>query len=214
MSGSVLLTQSPASDLWSRLRAASAHPLAQPAKRALRNVVWALKGRSTRHPPLPARARSVLFVCLGNICRSPFAARLAERLLKEAGLDGVRCSSAGIRPSQAMRSPDEACEASAAFGLSLVEHVPQALTRELIESHDMVWVMEHGQFVRLRAEYAQYADRIFLMSLLDPDARGAYERYNIADPFGSSLSLYLACYERMARSIRNWIRQLPREVRN
>jgi protein-tyrosine phosphatase len=183
-------------------------------KRAVRNLLWTIKGRGTQNPPLPARVRSVLFVCLGNICRSPFGAHLAERLLNEAGLQGIRCSSAGLRPSQAMRSPDEACEASARFGLSLVEHVPQAVTRELIESHDMVWVMEHGQFVQLRAEYPEHADRIFLMSLLDPDARGGYERYNIADPFGCSLALYHACYERMARALRHWIGKMPREVRN
>ncbi|MFW6597417.1 low molecular weight protein-tyrosine-phosphatase [Propionibacteriaceae bacterium Y2011] len=40
--------------------------------------------------------RMVLFVCWGNICRSPMAERMAESAAAEAGLDTVRFSSAGV----------------------------------------------------------------------------------------------------------------------
>lgn len=38
--------------------------------------------------------RSILFVCLGNICRSPLAQGIAEKIIKEEGLD-IRVDSAG-----------------------------------------------------------------------------------------------------------------------
>ena len=42
--------------------------------------------------PRPVR---VVFVCLGNICRSPIAERVAERATADAGMTGVEFSSAG-----------------------------------------------------------------------------------------------------------------------
>ena len=41
------------------------------------------------------RPLRVVFVCLGNICRSPIAERVAERAAAEAGITGVEFSSAG-----------------------------------------------------------------------------------------------------------------------
>jgi protein-tyrosine phosphatase len=178
------------------------HPLVLRAKAPLRNVWWALKGRGTRNPPIPARVESMLFVCLGNICRSPFGAELAKRLLPEAGKGHIRCASAGIRPSQDRQSPRDACRASAGYGISLEEHVPQALTRELMASHDMVVVMEWRQLEELRAAYPEHHDRIFLLSLFDDAAENAYERLNIADPFGRPVVAFEECYRRIDRSLR------------
>jgi protein-tyrosine phosphatase len=189
------------------MTAALTHPIALRIKAPVKSMLWRFRGLGTQNPPLPAPVNSVLFVCLGNICRSPFGAELAGRLIREAGTNGVRCTSAGIRPSQAERSPEPACQASEAFGLSLREHRPQALTRELIDSHDIVWVMEQAQLTHLRAEYPAYRDRIFLLSLFDTQPRNAYERYNIADPFGDTLSGYEACYQRIERALRCWIPQ-------
>ena len=187
------------------IRSLVTHPLTMRVKAPLRNAWWAVKGIGTRNPAHPPRVESVLFVCLGNICRSPFGAELARRLLAEAGRTDVRCASAGIRPSQAARSPHEACRVSAAYGLSLDAHEPQPLTRELMASHDVVFVMEQSQLEHLRAEYPEFRDRIFLLSLFDTAARSTYERYNIADPFGQPLTAYEACYERIERAIRSWI---------
>jgi protein-tyrosine phosphatase len=159
---------------------------------------------------MPDRVDSMLFVCLGNICRSPFAAELAQRLMLEAGRSEVRCVSAGLRPSQAGRCPREACDVSSAYGISLSEHVPQAVMPDLMASNSMVFVMELRQFLHLRAAYPLHIERIFLLSLFDEQARGPYERYNIQDPFGRPLAAYEECYERIQRSLRSCLERLPR----
>jgi hypothetical protein len=71
------------------------HPAAPRVKRPVRNLMWWAKGLAMRNPALPSRVRSVLFVCLGNICRSPFAAALAARRVTQAGVLDVRCASGG-----------------------------------------------------------------------------------------------------------------------
>jgi protein-tyrosine phosphatase len=188
------------------ITAALVHPLTMRIKAPLRNAFWSIRGIGTRNPPLPRRVNSVLFVCLGNICRSPFGAGLARRLLAEAGRGDISCASAGIRTSQAAGSPHEACLASSAFGVSLIGHQPQALTPELIESHDVVLVMEQRQLAHVGAAFPKYRDRIFLLSLFDDSPRNAYERYNIADPFGDTPDAYRACFRRIERALRCWMR--------
>ena len=185
------------------------HPVIATLKPWIRNAVWRIKGAGTANPVLPSRVDSLLFVCLGNICRSPFAAHLAARLLVEAGHNRIRCSSAGLRPSQAARSTPEACEVASHYGLMLEQHTPQPVTRDLLASHDIVCVMEWRQLVQLQASYPAFRHRMFLLSLLDPHASGAYERYNIADPFGGALSWSEACYSRIDRALRRMLARLP-----
>lgn len=46
---------------------------------------------------VPAERFRVLFVCTGNICRSPYAELLARHLLTAAGADAFEVTSAGVR---------------------------------------------------------------------------------------------------------------------
>jgi protein-tyrosine phosphatase len=175
-------------------------PVVVRVRRGLRDVRWRIKGRDIVNPPLPAAVRSVLFVCLGNICRSPFAGLIAARRLSEAGMSQIRSASAGIRTTQGGRSPQDACTAAAAYGLSLDAHQPAMLTREMMDSHDLIVVMESEQLNQLRAAYPDATGRIVLLSLFDERATG-FERYNIADPFQRPLADYDACYRRIDRAV-------------
>lgn len=171
-------------------------------KKPLRDLKWSLAGLTIRNPPSPPDVGSVMFVCLGNICRSPFAEHLMRLLLAEAGVSGITCSSSGIRPSQAARAPAHACEVASSYGLGLEPHRPQLLTLQLVATHDVVVVMEAAQLRLLRRLYPRYRHRIFLLSLFDREAKGAYERYNIADPFGGPRQSFVECYVRTARALR------------
>ncbi len=177
------------------------HPAILRIKPPLRSAWVRVTERGTRNPPVPAQVGSMLFVCLGNICRSPFAAHLVQHLLRERGWNDVFVMSAGIRPSQARACPPEACEVAARYGLELDAHEPQPLTAELMERSDMVVVVEASQFRHLREQFPEHHNRIFLLGLFDAQAASAYERYNIADPFGQPLDMYVYCYRRIARAL-------------
>lgn len=182
------------------------HPAAMRVKRGLRDLAWVIKGRSVRNPPLPRRPRSILFVCLGNICRSPFAAARTRRLLADAGFSDVTCGSAGIRVGQAARPPREACEAAARVGVTLESHEPLQLTCKLVRSFDIVVVMEHAQMVALRTDYPEAADRIILLSLFGGNHRSVAARYDISDPFGHPLPVFDDCYARIDGAVRGLLK--------
>lgn len=182
------------------LRSILRHPVVAPVKRATRNLWWRYKGVSIINPPLPAGTRSVLFVCLGNICRSPFAEALASRRLAAFSTRIVRFGSAGIRITQGAAPPLEARRVASGFGVSLDEHRPRLLTRELISAYDLIVVMEAGQMDHLRTTYPADKHRVVLLSLFDAGA-GGRERYVIADPFGLSELAYVECYKRIDRTV-------------
>lgn len=184
------------------------HPATRVVKRAVRDGWWTLRGGSIANPPVPHEVESILFVCLGNICRSPFAAALATRRLAELGLVGVRCDSAGIRTTQGARPPQEAVEVSTAYQLSIEGHRPQLLTRELVEANDLIVVMEAGQLHHVRESYPDAAASVVLLSLFDAMVTRGFERYHIVDPFGQPRSAFDACYGRIDRALTPLLRQL------
>ena len=178
------------------LTAMLTHSLAMALKRRARDLLWSLNEPKVKNPPIPLHVRSMLFVCLGNICRSPFAAHIASHQLAVNDAAGIRCDSAGIKTTQGGRSPGEACEVAAEYGVSLVHHRPQMLTRSLVDAFDMVVVMESSQLQELRISYPDAADRLFLLSFFEVGLAG-YERYNIPDPFSQPRTAYEACYRRI-----------------
>ena len=186
---------------------------AMAVKRSIRDVRWSVNGSAASNPPWPDRVESILFVCLGNICRSPFAAVLAAKKLAAAGRSEVRCLSAGIRANQAGRPPEAACAVAREYGLSLEQHRPTRLTRELVDSHDLIVVMEVRQFEELRRSYPDAASRVVLLPLLDPESRPGYERYHIADPFLQSRAVFEACFRRIDRATSSLLGELASDSR-
>jgi len=156
-----------------------------------------------RNPRLPKAPRRLLFVCKGNICRSPFAARVAAGRLQRAGMTQVECLSAGFRVTRETQSPTPAREASRQFGVSLDEHTSTQLDGELMRAADMVIVMEAAHMALLRWLYPGQRDRVFLLPLFTaaPERARGYLRYTIVDPYGKPTQEFEACYLRIEKAV-------------
>ena len=179
------------------------HPWSRLVRSRVRDAWWEARGLGLRNPALPARRRTLLFVCKGNICRSPFAAIAATRRLEDAGIRDVSCSSAGFKLSGETRSPRQAVEAARRYGVSLESHRSTALTVGLMQAADAVIVMEAAHLTLLRRRYPAQRSRIYLLPLYSPEAdrcRG-YLRYTIVDPYGQPRQAFDVCYARVAKAL-------------
>ncbi len=83
------------------------------------------------------RVAHVLFVCTGNLCRSPSAALLLRRQLGAHETAGVTVSSAGTLEVEA-GPPELLVEEGDRFGLDLGSHVARKLAAAMIEEADLV----------------------------------------------------------------------------
>ncbi|EJZ11342.1 protein tyrosine phosphatase [Mycolicibacterium vaccae ATCC 25954] len=91
----------------------------------------------------------VLFVCTGNICRSPTAERLALARADRLGVIGLRASSAGTRAVIGSRMHVEAANVLEQLGGDASDFAARQLTRRLVAEADLVLTMtrEHRSSV-------------------------------------------------------------------
>jgi protein-tyrosine phosphatase len=94
----------------------------------------------------------ILFVCMGNICRSPTAEGVMRHLLDERGLDGeIEVQSAGTGGWHEGSAPDaRATEAARARGIVLEGAARQA-TRSDFQDFDLLVAMDRENLADLRA---------------------------------------------------------------
>ena len=188
------------------------HPLVLAARRAARTLVATAARLRTRNPPLPARLDSLLFVCKGNICRSPFAAYQAARLAREAGLP-IAAASAGLKPSQANACPEHAISAATGYGHDMRPWRPVLLTDDLMAAHDLIVVMEAEQFAAVRARWPRHRSKTVLLALYGPPPGDAWARLNIADPFGKDRAAFDGCYARIDTALADLFSRLRAPAR-
>jgi protein-tyrosine phosphatase len=79
----------------------------------------------------------VLFVCTGNVCRSPSAALLFRKDLDEAGISGVTVHSAGTLGAD-FGPPDLLVGAARTLSIDLGAHVSRKMDPDMIESAHLV----------------------------------------------------------------------------
>lgn len=87
---------------------------------------------------------SVLFVCLGNICRSPMAEAVFRDLVKKEGLESsIHVDSAGIREWHAGKPPhDGTCKVLDENGISRKGISARQVTEKDFEKFDLIIVMD------------------------------------------------------------------------
>lgn len=109
----------------------------------------------------------ILFVCLGNICRSPTAEGVMRHLLQERGLEGrIRVDSAGTGGWHVGSPPDErSAEAARRRGIAL-EGAARQVTQRDFDDHDLIVAMDRANLRDLRAAAPEHA-RPKLRLLLD-----------------------------------------------
>jgi len=180
-------------------------------KQHLKDLFWWFRARRIRNPELPGSPRKLLFVCKGNICRSPFAGLLAERLFEEAGWTGMSCDSAGFRAKDGERPPREAQAAAMEEHIPLESRCAVALEENMIGEYDMVLVMEARQLDFFKSNFARFSRKAFLLPLFEQEAEGRYgsfERVNLADPYGGDIERFRATYQRIRRCLDGLLHEL------
>ena len=124
----------------------------------------------------------VLFVCTGNICRSPLAASLLERALKDRGLE-VEVTSAGTGAWDGAPASEGAYLVGLEKGLDLSGHRARLLTRELVDEADLILTMARHH--RARVDELGGEGKVFVLG--EYAGKGDDE---VSDPFGGDLTVY------------------------
>jgi len=125
----------------------------------------------------------LLFVCLGNICRSPAAQTVMERVLRDIGLsEAVECDSAGTYGGHAGERADARMRRAAARRNYDITHISRRVETSDFETFDMILAMDDSNYETLRrmAPSVRAAGKIFRMTDFCRTHTG---RRSIPDPY-------------------------------
>ena len=139
---------------------------------------------------------SLVFLCHGNVCRSPFAAAVASARLGARRV-GIAVASAGfIGPGR--EPPVEALAAAMRCGIDLRTHRSQLASALHLTVRPLVLVVRAEQRRVLLAAQPALTGRIFVLGDFDPVSIPSRE---IADPWGRSAAEFDASYARITRCV-------------
>jgi len=154
----------------------------------------------------------LLFVCLGNICRSPTAEGVMRSLVEREGLDGqIELDSAGTGAWHMGSSPDPRARGAArGRGIELEGRARRVEPKDF-ERFDLLLAMDNENARELRALARDQSGRakVRLLREFDPDsaARGDLEvpdpYYGAAGGFEEVLDLVQAACEGLLAEIRS-----------
>jgi len=130
--------------------------------------------------------RTILFICTGNICRSPMAEGLFRKLL--AGRKDIRVTSAGVSAQRGQAASQHTIEVLRRMGIDLAQFRSQPLTEDLVAQATWIFAMTRSHLDTIHLLFPEAADKAFLVCEFDPEL--AATTLDIPDPIGLGLDAY------------------------
>lgn len=170
----------------------------------------------------------VLFVCTGNICRSPTAERLAVAYGREQGITDLSVSSAGTRAVIGHPIHAEAARVIEDLGGHTEGFAARQLTSRLAGDHDLVITMTKAHRDAALEQAPQKLHRTFTLSevsllVSEHGARQVGDLValrpqlsqgsipDIVDPIGESHEVFAAVGNQIAKLVKSVMRVLGNE---
>jgi len=141
--------------------------------------------------------KTILFLCTGNVCRSPMAEGLFRHAVKGRG--EFRIVSAGIGAMNGEPPTHHSVQAMREIGIDISHQRSRSLTAELVRSADLILGMTHSHTDTVALLYPSAAEKTFLLREFD-ETLEAYEK-DISDPIGSPYHIYVDCRDQIEQGI-------------
>ena len=138
------------------------------------------------------KSANVLFICKGNICRSPFAEYYARTIFPKT----IDIRSCGYFPIKDRMSPEDALRASSTFGIDLSGHRSKLITEALLQQADVVFIFDEENKKILKERFPFVSSKIYFLGALSP-AKDTI----IKDPYGSGLEGFMSIYQSVALAV-------------
>src|SRR5665213_2260683 len=141
--------------------------------------------------------KTILFVCTGNICRSP----MAEGLFRHAtqGRADCRVMSAGVGAMEGQPPSAHAVRALKELGVDISQLRSRMLSQDLVEQADYIFGMTHSHVDSITLLFPQAAEKTFLLREFD-ETLDEFEK-DISDPIGGSYETYAYCRDQIEQGI-------------
>jgi protein-tyrosine-phosphatase len=145
----------------------------------------------------------ILFVCTGNLCRSPIAEGLLRQRLAQQGLDSrYDVASAGTWGVEGRPASENAVAVMAERGIDISGHRARTVTGSDVAEADLILVMSSEHQQMLENTWPQYKWKIYRLSEM------IGKRRDVADPYGGPIQEYRASADIIAEYIDQGLEQI------
>lgn len=152
----------------------------------------------------------VLFVCLGNICRSPLAEALFKDKVAKQGLhQHFEADSCGTSDYHIGEAPDERTLLNALQNGIDISHRGRQLTEEDLENFDYIFAMDQSNYHNILRlpNAALHRSKISLMRSFDPLGKNQ----DVPDPYFGGARGFQEVYEILNRSTQSLLEHLQKK---
>jgi protein-tyrosine-phosphatase/predicted ATP-grasp superfamily ATP-dependent carboligase len=175
-----------------RLAGRAVNRVRRGVRQRLERVPAVRRAQAARARAALGKAQRILFVCKGNICRSPFAEAWARRLVG----DGADVSSAGYHPKRNRPCPVEGVDAAAEMGIDLGAHRSRIVDEAMVRAADVVFTFDQENRRTVLGRFPFARGRTFWIGALAEE--GAVE---IGDPYGGTVDDFRRTYDAIRRAL-------------
>lgn len=132
-------------------------------------------------------AKSILFVCYGNACRSPMAEGMAKKALGE----WITVESAGLAPSFDSATFEAVLTVKELYGVDISDHVPKNVVEMPLRDYDLIIILDSYVYNTIKKLATDLTERLMLWDIQDPYGHELDVYHKVAETIWNKIQEYL-----------------------